>query len=116
MSAPATVTGLLGGLDALLPELTDLYVDLHAHPELSFQETRTAALVASRLADRGFEVHTGVGGTGVVGVLTRGEGPVVMLMVSSPEYLEAHADREAGLERTIVVVCSAAPSIGAAAS
>lgn len=75
----SAVSQLLGGLDALLPELTDLYVDLHAHPELSFEETRTAALIASRLSGWGFEVHTGVGGTGVVGVLTRGEGPVVML-------------------------------------
>lgn len=79
MSARATMTGLLSGLDVLLPELTDLYTDLHAHPELSFQETRTAALVTARLSGWGFDVHTGIGGTGVVGVLTRGEGPVVML-------------------------------------
>lgn len=79
MSARAHVAELLAELDALLPELTDVYVDVHAHPELSFQETRTAALVAARLSAWGFEVHTGVGGTGVVGTLTRGEGPVVML-------------------------------------
>ncbi len=63
----------------MLPELSALYVDLHEHPELSFQEARTAAQVASRLSDLGFEVHTGIGGTGVAGVLTRGAGPVVML-------------------------------------
>ena len=78
-STRTVLTGMLSGLDALLPELIEVYVDLHAHPELAFQETRTAALVASRLADQGFEVHTGIGGTGVVGVLTRGDGPVVML-------------------------------------
>ena len=55
------------------------YRDLHEHPELSFQETRTAALVAEQLAGFGFEVATGVGGTGVVGVLRNGEGPVALL-------------------------------------
>jgi amidohydrolase len=43
--------------------------DLHAHPELGFEEHRTAALVADRLRALGFEVHTGIGGTGVVGVV-----------------------------------------------
>lgn len=43
--------------------------DLHAHPETGFEEVRTAAFVAARLADFGFEVATGVGGTGVVGTL-----------------------------------------------
>lgn len=57
----------------------DLYRDLHAHPELSFQETRTAGIVAERLAALGFEVTTGVGVTGVVGVLANGDGPTVLL-------------------------------------
>ena len=57
----------------------DLYRDLHAHPELSFQETRTAGIVAERLAALGFEVTTGVGITGVVGVLANGDGPTVLL-------------------------------------
>jgi hippurate hydrolase len=43
--------------------------DLHAHPETGFEETRTAAFVAARLSDFGFEVATGIGGTGVVGTL-----------------------------------------------
>lgn len=43
--------------------------DLHAHPEIAFQETRTAGIVAQRLAELGFEVQTGVGKTGVVGVM-----------------------------------------------
>lgn len=59
--------------------LTSLYQDLHAHPELSFAETRTAGIVAARLAELGVEVTTGVGRTGVVGVLRNGEGPVVGL-------------------------------------
>jgi hippurate hydrolase len=46
--------------------------DIHAHPELGFEETRTAALVAEQLAAFGIEVHRGVGRTGVVGVLRNG--------------------------------------------
>jgi len=57
----------------------DFYRDLHAHPELSHQETRTAADVADRLRQNGCEVHTDVGGTGVVGVLRNGDGPSVLL-------------------------------------
>jgi hippurate hydrolase len=53
--------------------------DLHAHPELGFEERRTAAFVSDRLREFGLEVHEGVGGTGVVGVLTRGEGRRIAL-------------------------------------
>ena len=60
-------------------DLVELYRDLHAHPELSGQEHRTASLAAARLKDAGFKVTTGVGGTGVVGVLSNGDGPAVML-------------------------------------
>ena len=56
-----------------------LYRDLHQHPELSRKEHRTAAIVADRLRLSGFEVTTGVGGTGVVGVLRNGHGPAVLL-------------------------------------
>ena len=66
-------------LPNLLPGLETLYTDLHAHPELSMQETRTAGLAATHLRKAGFEVTTGVGGTGVVGLLRNGDGPVVML-------------------------------------
>lgn len=51
------------------PELALLRQDIHAHPELGFQEHRTAGIVAERLRHFGYQVHTGVGGTGVVGVL-----------------------------------------------
>ncbi|MFF8381459.1 amidohydrolase [Streptomyces sp. NPDC015661] len=70
---------LLAGLDARLPALRALYEDLHAHPELSFQEFRTAGVVAERLRAQGWEVTEGVGRTGVVGVLANGPGPVVLL-------------------------------------
>lgn len=59
--------------------VVDLYRDLHAHPELGFQEHRTASLVADRLTRLGFTVTTGVGRTGVVGVLPNGPGPTVLL-------------------------------------
>ena len=49
--------------------------DIHAHPELGFEEHRTASLVADRLRQWGIEVHTGIAGTGVVGVLRNGDGP-----------------------------------------
>ncbi|MBT2447594.1 amidohydrolase [Streptomyces sp. ISL-43] len=74
------MTALLEGLDSLLPALEADYRELHTHPELAFQEKRTAALVAERLAAQGgWEITTGVGRTGVVAVLRGGEGPVVML-------------------------------------
>ncbi|GAB2749094.1 amidohydrolase [Amycolatopsis magusensis] len=73
------MTGVLDGLPALLPDLEALYVDLHRHPELAFAEHRTAGILADRLDAAGFEVHRGIGQTGVLGVLRNGPGPVVML-------------------------------------
>src|SRR5574337_543825 len=67
------------GVAAMLDDLEELYMDVHRHPELSMQEERTAGLAADRLEKAGFEVTTGVGKTGVVGVLRNGEGPTVML-------------------------------------
>ncbi|HEY8294983.1 MAG TPA: M20/M25/M40 family metallo-hydrolase, partial [Micrococcaceae bacterium] len=67
---------------AALPEITgwheDFYRDLHQHPELSFQETRTASRVAERLRELGFEVHEKIGGTGLVGILRNGGGKTVL--------------------------------------
>src|SRR3974390_1042835 len=70
---------VLKNLDNLLPDLEALYKDVHSHPELSMQETRTAGLAADRLRSAGYEVTTGVGKTGVVGLLRNGDGPAVML-------------------------------------
>jgi amidohydrolase len=72
-------TEILLSLDKMLPELEALYKDIHAHPELSMQETRTAGIAANHLRASGFEVTTGVGKTGVVGILRNGDGPTVML-------------------------------------
>src|SRR6266566_4815929 len=73
------VTVVLANLAAALPELEAVYKDIHAHPELSMQETRTAGIAADHLRKSGFEVTTGVGKTGVVGILRSGDGPTVML-------------------------------------
>ena len=70
---------VLKNLEGMIPELDTVYKDVHAHPELSMQETRTASLAAERLRAAGFEVTTGIGNTGVVGILRNGEGPIVML-------------------------------------
>ena len=70
---------VLRNLDGLLPDLVALYKDVHSHPELSMQETRTAGLAADRLRAAGYEVTAEVGKTGVVGLLRNGEGPTVML-------------------------------------
>jgi amidohydrolase len=65
---------------ALADELVRLRRDIHAHPELSFQETRTAALVADTLAEiGGYTIRTGVAKTGVVGELGDGDGPTIAL-------------------------------------
>lgn len=76
---PAGVDVVLAPLGGLRQELHDTYVDLHQHPELSFEEHRTAAVAAERLAALGYAVHSGLGGTGVAGVLGNGDGPCVLL-------------------------------------
>ncbi len=61
-------------------DVVGMYRDLHAMPELGFEEVKTSAYVAERLKELGYEVTTGLGGTGVVGVMKGSEpGPVLML-------------------------------------
>ena len=83
---------VLAGLGAIRVDLEACYRDLHAHPELGFQEFRTSALVSERLKAWGFSVTGGVAGTGVVGVLVNGPGPVVLL--------RSELDALPGLEKT----------------
>jgi len=66
-------------IDAIYPDIEKLYIDLHRNPELAFHEQRTAATLAARVKALGYEVTTGVGGTGIVAILKNGPGPVVML-------------------------------------
>jgi hippurate hydrolase len=70
---------VLAPLQGLVPTLEAAYKDIHSHPELSMQEHRTAGIAAKHLTDSGYEVTTGVGKTGVVGVLRNGDGPTIML-------------------------------------
>jgi metal-dependent amidase/aminoacylase/carboxypeptidase family protein len=74
---PATTVS--AEVDAIYPKSEALYLDLHRHPELSGHEVQTAAKLVAELRTLGFAVTTGVGGTGVVGILKNGDGPVVML-------------------------------------
>jgi len=64
--------GAIPTIEKFAPEMTGWRRDIHAHPELGFQEQRTSDLVATQLAAFGIEVHRGVGKTGVVGVLRAG--------------------------------------------
>jgi len=73
--------GLRAEVDAVYPQMQALYRDLHEHPELSTLETETAAKLAARLKELGYDVTTGIGGTGLVGVLKNGVGPTVALRV-----------------------------------
>jgi hippurate hydrolase len=83
-SASAQSSGTAAGsgaaqVDAIYPDIEKLYIDLHQNPELAFHEQRTAATLAARVKSLGFEVTTGVGGTGLVAILKNGAGPTVML-------------------------------------
>ena len=66
------MTYLREALTARVGEFIQLRRDIHRHPELAFEEHRTAELVASKLESWGYQVHRGLGGTGVVGTLKRG--------------------------------------------
>lgn len=66
-------------LDRQMPSLVETYKWFHIHPELSYQEVKTAARVSDHFRADGFTVTTGVGGHGVVGTLKNGDGPTVML-------------------------------------
>src|SRR5438270_12236279 len=66
-------------IDAIYPQMRVLYEDLHRNPELSLHEEKTAAKIADQLRKLGYDVTTGVGKTGVVGVLKNGAGPAVMI-------------------------------------
>jgi hippurate hydrolase len=80
MSAMAAAAAdIQSEINAAYPKAETLYLDLHRHPELSMHEQRTAATLAAVLRELHFEVTEHVGGTGVVGVLKNGQGPVVLL-------------------------------------
>ncbi len=77
--SPAQADALNDAIAADMPSLMDLYRDLHANPELSGEEVRTAAKLAAEARRLGFTVTENVGGTGVVAVMENGDGPTVLL-------------------------------------
>ncbi len=89
----------------LLAKLEEVYKDIHAHPELSMQEHRTAGIASAWLREEGYEVTEGVGGTGVVGLLRNGDGATVLLradMDALPIQESTglpYASRESGTDR-----------------
>ena len=94
---------LVPEITALVPELKAWRHHLHAHPETAFEETATSAFVADKLRSFGLEVHTGLAGTGVVGVLRAGSGDAAIGLRADLDALPiheqsgvAHASRIAG--------------------
>ena len=66
-------------IDQMYPGMRSVYEDLHANPELGFQETRTAVKLATEMRKLGFEVTEGIGKTGLVAIYRNGTGPTVMV-------------------------------------
>jgi hypothetical protein len=87
-------------------DLEQLYRDLHASPELSQQEHRTAALVADQLAAAGFEVTTNIGGTGVAGVIANGAGPTALVRADEAMscLLRADPSRHMPMEKVMATL------------
>src|ERR1700752_4321792 len=103
-------------IDAVYPQISVLYEDLHRNPELSLHEEKTASRIADQLRKLGYDVTTHVGGTGVVGVLKNGSGPTVMIRAELdalpvPEKTElAYASRvtthnDQGIEVPVMHAC-----------
>ena len=78
-AAPAGADTLRASIEADMPALMATYRDLHAHPELGFEEVRSARIMADAARKAGFTVTEGVGKTGVVAVLKNGVGPTVLI-------------------------------------
>jgi amidohydrolase len=76
--APELTKKITQSVDGDSKRLTAIFKDIHEHPELGFMETRTSDIVAKELKALGYEVKTGIGKTGVVGMMRNGDGPVVL--------------------------------------
>ena len=72
-------------IDGYADELTAIRRDLHAHPEIGFEEVRTSGIVAEKLKGWGIEVHRGLGGTGVIGVI-KGKGSGASASACAPTW------------------------------
>ena len=116
MSGAAFAQDLRQSIRQDMPGLLEIYRDLHAHPELSLQETRSAARMADEARRLGFTVTNGVGGTGVVAVMENGPGPVLMLRADMdalpveeqtglPYSSQVRATSLAGVESGVMHAC-----------
>ena len=85
MTTPAPADPLTHAVRRHMPSLIEIYRDFHAHPELSTQETRSAGILAAEARRLGFDVTTGVGGTGVVAVMRNGPGPVLLIRAANQD-------------------------------
>lgn len=115
-ASPASANELRDTIARDLPGLMAIYRDLHANPELSFQESRSAARLAAEARKAGFAVTENVGKTGVVAVLRNGEGPVVLIRADMdglpvieqtglPYASKARGTSTAGVESGIMHAC-----------
>jgi amidohydrolase len=89
-SAPLSASPVLARMHELAPEMSAIRQDIHRHPELAYEEKRTASLVAERLRAWGIEVHEGLGGTGVVGVLRAGRSERAIGLRADMDALPIH--------------------------
>jgi hippurate hydrolase len=116
LAAPAHADALGDAVGKDMPSLLALYRDLHANPELSMQEVKTAAKLAAEAKRLGFTVTTGVGKTGVVAVMKNGPGPVLMLRADMdglpvieqtglPYASKVRATSVAGVESGVMHAC-----------
>lgn len=85
---------IIASINAFKDELTNWRRDIHAHPELAFEEYRTAKLVADKLHSFGIDVHTGIAGTGVVGTLTKGRGNRAIGLRADLDALPIHEEND----------------------
>jgi hippurate hydrolase len=117
LSVPAQADDLRDALSADMPGLLELYRDLHAHPELSFQEEKTSKKLAGLIRELGFEVTEKVGRTGVIAVLRNGDGPTVLLRTDMdglpvaeqtglPFASQERGIPESGVESAIMHACA----------
>ena len=79
LDVPALKSAIEASVESNYDHLDALYKDIHAHPELAFQEVKTAAKLAAEMRALGFEVTEHVGKTGIVAIYKNGAGPTVMV-------------------------------------
>ncbi|HTU33091.1 MAG TPA: amidohydrolase [Candidatus Acidoferrum sp.] len=103
-------------VEAVFPTAYSLYLDIHEHPELSGEETQTAAKLATRLRALGYEVTEHVGGTGIVAIMRNGDGPTIMFRTELdalpveektglPYASKVHAKDASGVDVPVMHAC-----------